>query len=329
LDFLLNLNYEKNSDSFLQIGTNSYRHMKTIYEQIVNIDNIASLHGDGNFSNIISLGGQENLSPSLSDKRKRLLLAIDVQNDFMESIGSLAVPGSKRDVAHLTRWIYNNIGSLTQIICSLDTHSASQIFHPCWWRDKEGNHPAPYTIITSEDLLSGRWVPVHGDKELTYKLSLEYLKNIEQNGKKQLCIWPYHCLAGTHGAELEREFAKMVWFHSAARNSTPVFIRKGEDPYSEMYGIIKPEYNPGNHINTEILNLIEQYDEIYIAGEAASHCVLESVSQIVEHFTDKPDIVDRIVILKDCMSSIPGFEEATEEALERLGIKSDTSSLKL
>ena len=96
-----------------------------------------------------------------------------------------------------------------------------------------------------------------------------------------------------------------------------------------MYGIIRPEYDPDNYIDTALLNLIEQHDEIYIAGEAASHCVLESVSQIVEHFADRPEITARITILKDCMSSIPGFEEATKEAFKRVGVKSATSSLKL
>jgi len=297
-------------------------HLKTPYDQIVNTSAIASLYNNVNHYEIVLTAAQENLLPAASDKRKRLLLAIDIQNDFMEGIGSLPVPGSKGDVERLTKWIYNNIDSLTQIVCSLDTHSSYQIFHPCWWTDSEGNNPEPYTIITYNDLLAGRWTPVPGDKEPAYKLSLEYLKALEEeSGKKQLCIWPYHCLAKTYGAELEAEFTKIVGFHSAARKSTPIFLQKGDNPYSEMYGIIKPEYNPDNYINKDILNLIEQYDEIYIAGEAASHCVLESVSQIAEYFADRPEITARITVLKDCMSPIPGFEQATEEAFERLGIK--------
>jgi hypothetical protein len=300
--------------------------LKTTYKQIVNTAKIASLNNNVNHCEIVLTATQENLSPAAGDKIKRLLLAIDIQNDFMEGIGSLPVPGSKGDVERLTKWIYSNIDTLTQIVCSLDTHSNSQIFHPCWWMDNNCNNPEPYTIITYNDLLTGMWTPVPEDKEPTYKLSSEYLKALEEAGKKQLCIWPYHCLTGSYGAELEAEFAKMVRFHSSARKSTPILLQKGKNRYSEMYGIIKPEYNPDNYINRDILDLIEQYDEIYIAGEAASHCVLESVSQIAEYFADRPEITDRITILKDCMSPIPGFEEATEEAFERLGIKSTTSS---
>lgn len=148
--------------------------------------------------------------------------------------------------------------------------------------------------------------------------SLEYLKNLEHLGKKQLCIWPYHCLMGTKGAKLESEFTKMLYFHAAARKSTPIFVSKGQNPYTEMYGIIKAEYDTKNEINQNILDAILEYDAIYIAGEASSHCVLESVIQIVEYFSDQRDVTSKITILEDCMSPIAGFEQSTIEQYEML-----------
>jgi hypothetical protein len=288
--------------------------MKTNYEQIVNTSNIASLNSTQNIPEIITLGKQENLAPASQDKRKVLLLVIDVQNDFMEGIGSLPVQGSKGDVERLTRWIYANMENITQIICSLDTHSISQIFHPEWWVDKDGNQPQPFTLITYADVLSGKWSAANGKNDV----SLDYLKNLEATGKKQLCIWPYHCLCGTRGAELESEFAKMLYFHSSARKSTPVLSAKGQNPNTEMYGIIKAEYDPDNYINMQVLNAVEQSDEIYIAGEASSHCVLASTLQILEHFADKKDITKRITVLSDCMSPIGGFEDATKKSFEEM-----------
>ena len=301
--------------------------MKTKYEQIVNVASIASpknqfsgLIGNGgsvqniptSLQEVINLAEQENFVPAVDDAKKILLLSIDVQNDFMEDIGSLAVPGSKGDVERLTRWVYENMSGITQIMCSLDTHSPAQIFHPCWWQDENGNQPAPYTIITYDDVKNGKWKPVYGQPAR----SVEYLKHLEQDGKKQLCIWPYHCLAGSYGANLEGEFTKMVYFHSAARKSKPGLIQKGSDPYSEMYGIIKAEYDPNNFLNLPILNAMERFDEIYIAGEAASHCLMESGRQILEHFAGRPDITQRITILEDCTSPISGFEQVTKDAFE-------------
>ena len=288
--------------------------MKTKFEQIVDTNNIASFNSKENIPEIISWGKAEQLSPASQDKKRTLLLVIDVQNDFMESIGSLPVQGSKGDVERLTRWIYKNMASLTQIMCSLDSHSITQIFHSNWWRDENGNQPQPFTIITSQDVVEGKWQAIDGKNDL----SLEYLRNLEKESKKQLCIWPYHCLEGTHGAKLESEFTKMLYFHSAARNSTPILISKGQKPHTEMYGIIKAEYDPENYINLDVLNAIKEYDNIYIAGEASSHCVLASTVQILEYFSDNRDITSRITVLEDCMSPIVGFEESTQKQFQEL-----------
>jgi len=78
---------------------------------------------------------------------KTLLVIIDMQNDFMEGIGSLPVPGSIKDIKNLIEFINNN--KIDTIMCSLDTHEKMQIFHSCWWQDENGNNPEPFTIIDS------------------------------------------------------------------------------------------------------------------------------------------------------------------------------------
>lgn len=286
--------------------------MITRYEEIVNTANIGKA-GQLDLNPIYALAALEKFQPAVNDAPRNLLLCIDVQKDFMEG-GALGVPGSVADVERLTRFIYDNMGGLTRIMCSLDTHSPHQIFHPCWWQNGEGDHPAPYTIITHDDVVHDRWRPVIDNPQI----SLEYLKELEKvgAGKKQLCIWPYHCIGGTEGAALENEFAKMVNFHALARKTANHMIRKGEDPFSEMYGIIKPEFSRKNWMNTPVLNAVEKYDAIYVAGEASSHCLMESVRQIVEHFANRPDVLQKITILEDCTSPIPGFEDATQAVFD-------------
>lgn len=288
--------------------------MKTDYEQIIDADHIASFKSKENIPEIISLAKSENINGASNDIQKTLLLVIDVQNDFMENIGSLAVEGSKEDVKRLTRWIYDNIQGLTQIMCSLDAHSIRQIFHPDWWVDNKGNNPQPFTIITYQDVQDGKWKAANGETNR----SLNYLKSLESEGKKQLTVWPYHCLQGTRGAKLESEFTKMLYFHSAARSSTPILIPKGQNPYTEMYGIIKSENPDDCYINQMVLDAVKQYNKIFIAGEASSHCVLASVEQILEHFSNNRDITSRITILTDCMSPIAGFEEVTQKRFRDL-----------
>lgn len=280
--------------------------MKTQYEQIVDVHAIASGKRD-HIARMLTMAQEEHLRPAASDTKRTLLLAIDIQNDFMESIGSLAVNGSKADVQRLTHWMYRNLSGLTQVMCSLDCHSIKQIFHPDWWIDPNGNQPAPFTVIRYEDVQQGRWRVAHGDEGL----SLEYLQHLESEGKKQLCIWPYHCLEGTSGAQLESQFTNMLYFHSAVRHIKPILVYKGQDPNTEMYGIIKAEYDGNKFVNRAVLQAIEEFDAIYLAGQASSHCVLASAMQILEHFEHDRAITSRITLLIDCMSPIAGFEEQT------------------
>lgn len=274
--------------------------MKIPYEEIVTSP----------VNEILKKVSEEKLSPSRESKERVLFIGIDVQQDFMDG-GALGVPGAMQDVERMNHFIYNHMDQITDIAVSLDMHAPHQIFHPCWWTDQDGCHPMPYTVITLADVDAGRWIPVTNAKE-----SREYVEHLEQETKKSLCIWPYHCLQGTQGSALEDSFSKMVYFHSVARKSQTQVISKGQDPLSEMYGIIRPEYDTKGYVNQAFLDQLISFDKIFVAGEAKSHCVLESVRQILEYYENRQDVTERIYILEACMSPIPGFEEATEQAFD-------------
>lgn len=284
---------------------------KTKFEEIVDVSRVGSENAKG-LNELMTLANEEKMISSREDVEKVLFMGIDFQNDFMEN-GELGVPNSHRDVERVTKFLYQNLDKVTTIALSLDTHELYQIFHPSWWVDAEGNHPVPFTVITREDVEKGKWMAVEKQKE-----SLAYIIHLEFLGKKQLLIWPYHCIEGTYGAALEGQFSNMVHFHSVLRQSNIQKIVKGQDPLSEMYGIIKPEYAKTDETNYAFLHSLLAYDKIVIAGEAKSHCVLESVQQIVKHYGDQHELPSKIYLLEDCMSPIPGFEESTEHAFKEL-----------
>ena len=58
-------------------------------------------------------------------------------------------------------------------------------------------------------------------------------------------------------------------------------------------------------LNRKLLYKLEKFDKVYIAGEAKSHCVSTSVKQIVDNIEAN---LNRVVILEDAMSPVPGFE---------------------
>ncbi len=288
--------------------------MKTKYEEIVNVERIGE-KGVTDISGVLSLAKRERIRTASQDKVRRMLLCIDMQKDFMEG-GTVPVPNSKRDVENITRFIYNNMENITQIMCSMDAHIREQIFHPCWWVNKKGENPEPYTKITYEDVINGKWRTANMKCS---KKSKKYLRELEELGNRELCVWPYHCLRGGDGYTLENEFAKMIRFHSLVRITNSEIIQKGQDRFSEMYGIVKPEVvSDDTEINLEFLKLFRKYDEIYIVGEAASHCVLETLIQICEYFKNRLDILAKITVLTDCTSPIKGFEEETNRKFDML-----------
>lgn len=272
--------------------------MKTKYEEIVNANAIGKPDNPVSLNEILRMANDEQLTPSTQNKERVLFIGIDVQQDFMDN-GALGVPGAHGDVERMTRFIYNNMDKISNIAVSIDTHTPHQIFHPCWWIDENGNNPAPYTPITLADLDSGKWRAVINPMK-----SRDYVEHLEKDGKKTLCVWSYHCIQGTTGCALENQFSNMIYFHSVAKKSVVQRLVKGQDPLSEMYGVIKPEYDTNGYINLDFLNKIEKFDKVIIAGEARDYCVYESLKQMFEHYKNNTETLKKIYVLEDCMSTI-------------------------
>ncbi|MEP7294224.1 MAG: hypothetical protein ABI835_20720, partial [Chloroflexota bacterium] len=126
------------------------------------------------------------------EKARTLLLLVDMQVDFVHTDGALSVPGAVEDTRRVIEWIFRNLSEITAIAASLDSHLPISIFFPTWWVDQQDRHPQPYTVIRSDDVLAGRWMPLY---EPIW--SSEYCQKLEAQSKKELMIWPYHTLIGT------------------------------------------------------------------------------------------------------------------------------------
>ena len=98
------------------------------------------------------------ITSSVEDKTKIILLLIDVQNtfclpDFELFVAGKSGNGAVEDNIRLCQFIYRNLANITTIAATMDTHTAMQIFHPIFWVDEKGNHPqAGITMISYEDV---------------------------------------------------------------------------------------------------------------------------------------------------------------------------------
>jgi nicotinamidase/pyrazinamidase len=249
------------------------------------------------------------LAPAAHDAAPSALLLVDFQIDFCHPSGALSVPGAVDDLRRTTEFVYRNAERLKTIVVSLDSHLAFQIFHPTWWVDANGHHPAPFTIIDSSALRAGRYRPL---RDVAW--SIGYVEELETRAKKALCVWPFHTLIGGVGQALDPSLFEALHWHAVARRSQPVFLQKGMIPTTEHYSPFEPEVKVPSHphgsLNLAILKLLETHERIYVAGEAKSHCVLEACASLVRHFGARPEVLRRVHFLSDCTSSVvvPGVD---------------------
>ncbi|MEE8196716.1 MAG: hypothetical protein V3T69_06010, partial [Acidiferrobacterales bacterium] len=138
---------------------------------------------------------QHGIAPASGDSFKIGLLAVDVQNtfcirEFELFVGGRSGTGAEDDNRRLCDFVYRNLRVLTQVIPTMDTHQAMQIFHSIYLVDEHGRHPDPFTLIAVEDIEQGRWKfdpevarGLHIDYDFGQRHLLGYAKQLRDTGK--------------------------------------------------------------------------------------------------------------------------------------------------
>jgi nicotinamidase-related amidase len=259
---------------------------------------------------------RHRVTPARNDSRSLCLVAVDVQNTFCTPGFELFVSGAPDDNRRLCAFLYRNLGAITQVVPTLDTHQAMQIFHPAWLVDAEGRHPAPYTLVSTEEVELGVWLAA--DPAAQEQL-LDYVRRLEAGGRYRLTVWPYHAMLGGIGHALVSAVEEAIFFHGLARESPPAFQIKGDNSRTEHYSVLGPEVTRGpsgeeiGKRNVALLEHLLGFDAVVIAGQAKSHCVAWTIDDLLE---DAPALAERVYLLEDCTSPVvvPGVVDYTEQA---------------
>lgn len=275
--------------------------------------------------------------PSAADKLRICLVAVDVQNTFCIPgfelfVGGRSGTGAVDDNRRLCEFIYRNLDLISQIAPTMDTHQAMQIFHAIFLVNDKGEHPPPFTLISEEEIKKGVWKlnPVlcrslQIDEEYGQRHLLHYTKTLNEGGKYDLTIWPYHAMLGGIGHALVSSFEEATFFHSLARQSQPNFQIKGGNPLTEHYSVLGPEVTEGPdgkpiaEKNTTFIQQLLQFDAVLIAGQAKSHCVAWTIDDLLEDIrTQDMTLAGKVYLLEDCTSPvvIPGVIDYTDQANE-------------
>ncbi len=298
-------------------------------------------------------GEAQGLRPAVEDERRTALLLVDVQNTFCLPEFELFVAGRSgrgalEDCERICDFLYRRLDRISQVIVTLDTHSAAQIFHPLFWVDADGAHPLPHTVITRADVECGRWrvnpslaapLSPHARFDLA-GWALSYVRRLEAGGKYPLVVWPYHSMVGGIGHALVSAVEEAVFCHAIARQSPTRVEIKGQNPLTERYSVLRAEIaesEDGRTIeppNEALVENLFSFDEVIVAGEAKSHCVAWTIEDLLnEALARDPALARKLVLLDDCCSPVvvPGvvdFSDQAEAAFARfaaLGARRSTS----
>jgi len=275
-----------------------------------------------------------------TQKGGKTMLLIDVQKDFHPG-GSLAIESAGADAERIAGIIAK--GTMDRLVVTMDSHHKLHIAHPKFWIGGEDgkSHPAPFTIITSDDIKNGVWKPRdnlkipfgHGrliDSSMmntTYDENgnldllayvIEYATALESKGRFKLCIWPEHCLIGSMGHNTVDCIQTVMDQWSESTGGSIEFIPKGENLLTEMYSALKAEVpiNAQTDYNQSFLDTLVTCDRLYIVGQAMSHCVNYTTRDIIDKWPK--DELHKLCVVTDCMSPVPGFDKEAQEFVDFL-----------
>lgn len=284
---------------------------------------------------------KHQIKPAAEDRFKICLIAIDVQNTFCIPgfelyVGGRSGTGAVDDNRRLCEFIYRNLGVITQIVPTMDTHQAMQIFHSIFLVNDNGENPTPFTLIKEEDLVNGVWrfnpaiaESVHISPEYGEQHLIHYARRLRESGKYELTIWPYHAMLGGIGHALVSAVEEAIFFHTIERLSQPDIHMKGNFPLTEHYSVLGPEVATGPRgellveKSDKFYRKLVEFNAIIIAGEAKSHCVAWTIADLLDDVMKRDkSLVDKVYLLEDCTSPVvvPGvvdYSEAADAAFRR------------
>nr|WP_315463546.1 cysteine hydrolase [uncultured Rhodoferax sp.] len=245
------------------------------------------------------------------------LLIIDPQNDFLDIEGAaLPVPGANADMQRLAHWLTDHADQVRHLTITLDSHASVGVERTTFWQQADGSAVAPFTLITAAQVQQGAYRPRHAARAGEV---VSYLQALEATGQRQLIVWPVHCVLGTWGHNIHRGLSEAIAAWELQTGRVCHKVLKGQNPLTEQYSAFKAEVPRADDertwLNRPLMQALSaQGTTLLIAGEALSHCVAASVTDLMQELP-----VERLrqtVLLTDCMSPVTGFEAAGAAFLE-------------
>ena len=266
--------------------------------------------------------------------KKANLLIVDPQKCFTTKSGALFVPNADVDVVNIANMITNHIDTIGSIAVTGDFHPTVMISFPNYWVNVNGEHPAPFTVISVEDIENGTWKTADPDNQ---EWALYYVKKLDENNTTKnnnffdLRIWPYHGIVGTDGAMFDQVILNAI---APYMEDKVTIVMKGMNPHTEQQGALEADVPvPGDSEtakNTQLANWLDKAiangGDIIAGGEALDICFAYTIYSILNYLP--AEYHNRLVILIDCASPIyPELGRVfIDDMITKFGIRVTTST---
>ena len=240
------------------------------------------------------------------------LVIIDPENDFLASgnepdewptpyggkrAGALCVAGADKEAIIVANMIEQvEFGSITP---TLDKHHPNDCAHNTSWRDQNGNSPAPFTIVSHEDIVNHIYVPRfafgvwEGKVISAYDWALKYTKALADRGRNPLCLWPEHCIIDTWGSCIYYPIQEALNNWERRTGKWIDYVSKGQWPFTEHYSAIVADVpdgtRPETQMNVNTLKNVSRSKWIVWTGWAGSHCLKWTALDAVNYFEPDDD----------------------------------------
>jgi nicotinamidase-related amidase len=101
------------------------------------------------------------------------------------------------------------------------------------------------------------------------------------------------------------------------------FVAKGSNLFTEHYSGLVADVpdpaDPSTKINTALLDTLNEADEILFTGEALSHCVANTITDIANNFG--VDNIKKFVLLDDTSSNVTGCDKLGQDFVKNMVAK--------
>ena len=232
--------------------------------------------------------------------------------------GSLFVPGANLDMDRVAKMIDEVGDKFYNIHATMDCHHYIDIAHPVTWMNSKGEHPPPFTIISEDDVDNDVWFCSFPQERSYCKW---YVKQLAENDRYPLCIWPPHCLIGSFGNSVYKPLADALLNWEKRNVGNVEYLTKGSNWKTEHYSAVQADVpddeDPTTELNYDFIKPLKLADELVLTGQALSHCLANTTRDIARGFGDK-SLISKFTLLQGASSNVPGFEFMGDDFVKEL-----------